>query len=129
MIVKTLLTFISSSSRLLLLTWLGLVPDLDQLLLPPAADLGDVQHALHHPRHQRALQLAPAARVARVLAVRVRSAHLVWLSACGPGSVTRDTLVRGMVTWDTCGACEVFTASSRFCTACNNNNFNRGVRC
>ena len=71
MIVKTLLTFISSSSRLLLLTWLGLVPDLDQLLLPPAADLGDVQHALHHPRHQRALQLAPAARV-----------HVCWLCAC-----------------------------------------------
>ena len=55
---KTLCTFVCSSSRVLL-TWLGLVPDLDQLLLPPAVDLRDVQHALHHPRHQRALQLAP----------------------------------------------------------------------
>ena len=65
------------------------------------------------------------------LAVRMRTAHLVWLSACGPGSVTRDTLVRGMVTCDTGGACEVFTASSRFCTACNSHNLKikRGVSC
>ena len=64
----------------MLLTWLGLVPDLDQLLLPPAADLGDVQHALHHPRHQRALQLAP---------VHVCTCAGCARAQCSPGGVVR----------------------------------------